>query len=362
MRCGYCYYLPHRKPGEPGLPNDLLEIYIRKHIEASSDETIRFSWHGGEPLLYGLAGFQKIVSFQKKYRPAERRIINGIQTNGLNLDDKWCAFFAEEGFFVGLSLDGPRRHHDCNRVTAAGAPTHDRVMENLARLKRHGVAVECLCVVHAENARQPVEVYEFFRSLDISWLTFLPLVEFLPDGSGGERSVSGKDWGEFLCAVFDIWRDRDIGAVQVQIFEETARSAFGSQRSSCVLRKTCGNVPTLDNRGDLYCCDRFIAPEYFLGNIRELTLAEMLNSERLKSFGLAKFRRLPAKCLNCPVFDLCGGGCPGDRVLRSEYGEPGLNFLCAGYKRFFLHTRPFIHALTEAWINAGAVREPPLRF
>ena len=347
LSCGYCYFKPYREPGEPCLPDDLLEIYIRRHIEASGDETIRFSWHGGEPTLYGLEGFRKITGIQKKYCPVGRRVLNGIQTNGLLLDDKFCDFFAEEHFFVGLSLDGPRRFHDRNRVNAAGEPTFHRVMESLARLKKYGVAVECLCVIHAENARQPEEVYEFFRSLDIRWLTFIPLVEIQSDGTPGERAVSGETWGEFLCAVFDIWCDRDIGAVQIQIFEETARAAFGAGRSSCVLRKTCGGVPALDSRGNLYSCDRYMLPEYFLGNIRDLTLTEMLNSDRQKNFGQAKFRSLPSKCLNCTVLDMCGGGCPKDRVLRSEDGGPGLNYLCSGFKLFFLHARPFVETLAR---------------
>ena len=349
LRCRYCYYLPHCRPGETGLPDDLLEIYIRQHIEASSDQTICFSWHGGEPTLYGLEGFRKIVNLQKKYCPDGRRVLNGIQTNGLLLDNEWCAFFAGEQFIVGLSLDGPERFHDCNRVTAAGEPTHRRVLENLARLKQHGVTVECLCVVHAENARQPKEVYEFFRSLEIHWLTFLPLVEIMPGGSVSERTVSGRDWGDFLCTIFDIWRDGDIGVVQIQLFEETARAASGVERSLCVLRKTCGGVPVLDGRGDLYCCDHYMSPEYLLGNIRTLTLSEMVNSDRQRGFGQAKFRQLPAKCLNCTVLDMCNGGCPKDRVLRSEDGEPGLNYLCAGFQRFFLHSRPFVQALAELY-------------
>ena len=347
MRCRYCYYLPYCEPGEPCMTNDLLEIYIRQHIEASSDETISFCWHGGEPILYGLDGFRGIVELQKKYCPDGRRILNGIQTNGTLLDDKWCAFFAAEHFVVGVSIDGPERHHDCNRITSAGDPTHNNVLESIARLKSHGVTVECLCVVHAKNAREPKEVYEFFRTLDIRWLTFIPLVEVLPDGSVGERTVSSEDWGEFLCKVFDTWRDFDIGAIQIQIFEETARAAFGIERSYCVLRKTCGGVPTLDSRGNLYCCDRFMAPEYLLGNIREFTLKEILNLDLLKKFGEAKFQQLPEKCLNCPVLDMCGGGCPKDRVLRSEDGNLWLNYLCTGLQRFFLHVRPFVMALTE---------------
>ena len=349
LRCSYCYYTPYSEPGESVMPDDILEIYIRRHIEASRDRTIAFSWHGGEPTLYGLDGFRNIVKIQKKYCPQNRRILNGIQTNGILLDDEYCEFFAEEQFVVGLSLDGPERCHDFNRVTANGEPTHRRVLESLARLKRYGVTVECLCVVHAENSRLPEEVYDFFRSMDIRWLTFLPLVEILPDGAICERSVSSEDWGEFLCTVFDIWRDRDIGRIQIQLFEEITRAALGVGPSLCVLRRMCGGVPVLDASGNLYCCDRFMRPEYLLGNIRESTLTEMLNSARQQSFGRAKFQRIPAQCQNCSVLDMCNGGCPKDRVLQNRDGEPEVNYLCSGFRRFFLHARPFVQAVKELY-------------
>jgi len=349
LRCPYCYYLPRGNADR--MPSDILEIYIRRHIEASRDQVIGFSWHGGEPTLYGLDGFREIVSLQKKYCPPGRRVLNGIQTNGTLIDDAWTRFLAEEQFIVGLSLDGPQSYHDCNRRTSAGEPTHSRVLESYARLKEHGVTTECLCVVHAGNARQPLELYEFFRELGVSFLTFLPLVERLPDGSAGERSVSGEDWGEFLCAIFDAWQERDIGEIKIQLFEEAARVAFGLGHSLCVLRETCGGVPVLDCNGDLYSCDHFMQPEHRLGNIKETSLARMLADPRQRNFGMDKRRTLPGQCLSCPVLDMCGGGCPKDRILTCADGEPGLNFLCVGFKRFFLHCRPFVEML--ATLNAN---------
>ena len=347
LRCRYCYYLSRVKAGETGLTDELLEIYLRQHIEASRDPVISFAWHGGEPTLYGLDRFRNIVSLQKKLCPPDRRIVNGIQTNGLLLDDDWCRFFAEEQFAVGLSLDGPEALHDCNRISAGCEPTFRRVMESLTRLKRHGVSVECLCVVHAENACQPIEVYEFFRKINISYLTFLPLVEIMPDGKIGGRTISGNDWGEFLCTIFDMWQERDIGNIKIQLFEETARLAFGQEHSLCILRETCGGVPILDRNGDVYCCDHFVGPEYLLGNICHTTLAKMLASPHQRSFGEIKHRTLPAECRKCPVLSMCNGGCPKDRFLLSTDGEPGLNYLCSGFRRFFLHAQPFVAMLAD---------------
>ncbi|MDR0841946.1 MAG: anaerobic sulfatase maturase [Acidobacteriota bacterium] len=348
LRCRYCYYLPRAKAGETGLPEDLLELYIRQHIAASRDPVIAFSWHGGEPTLYGLDRFRHIVSLQEKLCPPGRSIVNGIQTNGLLLDEDWCRFLAEEKgarFVVGLSLDGPEPLHDRNRVGVDGKPTFRRVMESFARLRRYGVPVECLCVVCADNVRKPREVYEFFRSIAISHLTFLPLVEILLDGRVGERTVPAGQWGEFLCTIFDLWQERDIGRIQIQLFEETMRTAFGQEHSLCVLRETCGGVPILDCDGNVYSCDHFADSQHLLGNIRDTTLAEMLVSPSQRSFGEAKHRTLPAECRRCPVLGMCGGGCPKDRIAISADGESGLNFLCAGFKRFFLHAQPFVNML-----------------
>jgi uncharacterized protein len=349
LRCEYCYYLPRGNAGPGFIPDDIVERYIVQHIQAAAGSEIRFSWHGGEPSLYGLDGFRRIRALQRKHCPNGCRIVNGIQTNGWLLDDAWCRFLAEEGFLVGLSLDGRASDHDRFRVTPRGAPTHARVMRAWERLRAHGAAVECLCVVHAENAGHPRELYDYFRGIGVRYLTFLPLVERSPDGGVSERSLSADAWGEFLCAIFDAWLDRDIGRIKIQIFEEAARTAFGLEHSLCIFRKTCGRVLVLESNGDLYSCDHFVAPQYRLGNIAESTLAVMLDGPRQQNFGRLKESSLPRQCLRCEVREMCNGGCPKNRFIRAADGEPGLNYLCAGYRRFFRHCRPFVETLREVW-------------
>jgi uncharacterized protein len=329
------------------MPEDLLETYIVQHIDACTAPSIQFSWHGGEPTLLGLDGFRKIVSLQKQHCPQGRRIVNGIQTNGLLLDEDWCRFLAAEQFIVGLSLDGPAPLHDRYRTTSAGEPTHAHVMQAYDRLRRHGVTTECLCVVHSSNVHHPLEVYAFFRELEVPYLTFLPLVEPLAGEGVSDRTVPADAWGEFLCAIFDAWLERDIGRVKIQIFEEAARPAFGLEHTLCIFRKTCGGVPILDCSGDVYSCDHFARPEFLLGNIRETPLARLLDSSRQQEFGRAKQTTLPRQCLNCAVLDMCNGGCPKDRILSTPDGESGLDYLCAGYLRFFMHCRPFVSALAH---------------
>ena len=227
------------------MPDDLLEDYIAQHLQASPDEVIRFSWHGGEPTVLGLDYFRKIVDIQRRHRPAGRTIANGMQTNGTLLDEDWCAFLAAEGFSVGLSLDGPRELNDRNRLTRDQESTFERTMRGYDLLRRHGIPTDILCVVSAPNARHPLEVYRFFKAIGAGYVTFLPLVTPCPEAEGGVSpdTVSAEAWGEFLCQVFDEWVRGDIGRIKVQTIEEAARTAFGQEHSLCLFRPECGDIP-----------------------------------------------------------------------------------------------------------------------
>jgi uncharacterized protein len=355
LDCRYCYYLEkgslYPEGGSSCMPDEVLEEYISQHIEASPDPVIQFSWHGGEPTLLGLDYFRKIVELQRRYRLLGRCIANSIQTNGTLLDDDWCRFLAAEGFAVGLSLDGPRDMHDRYRLTREGEPTHERAMRGYRLLQRHRVPTDILCVVNAYNVRYPLQVYRFFKLIDAQYITFLPMVELLADARSGVNpiSVPSEAWGAFLCTIFDEWRDRDIGRVRVQIFEEAARAAFDQEHSLCIFRPTCGDIPVVEHNGDFYSCDHYVDVEHRLGNIMEIPLVELLESPAQRAFGRAKLEALPGYCKRCEVGAMCNGGCPKNRFLETPDGEPGLNYLCAGYRRFFNHCRPFVSEVAALW-------------
>ncbi len=363
LDCRYCYYLTKRDlypGGEPfRMTNDLLEEYIVQHIEASPRPNITFAWHGGEPTVLGLDYFRKIVALQRHHRPAGRRIINNVQTNGTLLDDEWCRFLAAERFLVGLSLDGPRELHDRYRMTRGGKPTHKQVLRGLRLLQRHRVSHDVLCVVHDESVRFPTAVYRFFKEVGVQSLQFLPLVERQLDAAGSvsARTVPAEAFGAFLCAVFDEWVRQDVGRIAIQMFDEAARPACGLEHALCIFRETCGDVPVLEHNGDFYACDHFVEPEHRFGNIRETPLSDLLACDAQRRFGLAKRDGLPRSCRECEVLALCNGGCPKDRFIRTPGGEDGLNYLCAGYKRFFTHSRPALARLATLWRTG----QPPER-
>lgn len=365
LDCRYCYYLKkeHLYPEQASfrMPDDVLEEYIVQHINAHPGSVINFSWHGGEPTLLGLDYFRKIIALQRRHQPVNRRITNGMQTNGTLLDEDWCRFLAEEDFAVGLSLDGPRELHNIFRVTKGNHPTFKRALQGYKLLRKHRVPCDILCVVNSKNVQHPLQVYRFFKKIKAQYVGFLPLVEPQPETEAGvsRLSVPPEAWGTFLCSIFEEWKRQDIGKIKVQIFEEAARTAFGQEHALCLFRKTCGDVPVVEHNGDFYSCDHFVRPEHRLGNIGTTSLLAHLESPAQKAFGQAKLDALPQYCLECEVRDMCHGECPKNRISKTPGGEAGLNYLCAGYKRFFNHCRPFVQELSALWRRQPVEREAP---
>ncbi len=347
LNCAYCYYLPKENlyPGSDfRMSDEVLESFTRQYIESQHVPEVTFGWQGGEPLLMGLDFFKRAVELQEQYRHPGTRIINTLQTNGTLLDDAWGEFFHEHNFLVGLSFDGPKAMHDAYRRDKGNAPSFDRVWRGLNVLQRHQVEFNILTTVHAANAPHPREVYQFFRDeAKINFIQFIPIVRrdnetgFQKGTQVTSSSVAAQQYGDFLIGVFDEWVRHDVGQVYVQIFDVALAVWFGQRAGLCVFEPTCGLGLAMEHNGDLYACDHYVEPDYWRGNIMETPLIEMVGSDAQRAFGLAKRDALPQACRDCEVRFVCNGGCPKNRILTTRDGEPGLNYLCAGYKAFFKH-------------------------
>jgi uncharacterized protein len=347
LDCAYCYFLSKELlyPGSRfRMAEELLEEYTRQYIAAQQAPEVTFGWQGGEPTLMGLEFFQRAIQLQQRYRRPGMRIYNALQTNATTLDDDWCRFFKQHGFLIGVSLDGPADLHNIYRVDKGGKPTFERVMAGIELLKRHGVDFNILTTLHAGNADRPLEVYRFLRDeVGARHLQFIPIVErdnatgFQEGEAIRPRSVTGEQYGAFLIAVFDEWVRRDVGRVFVQIFDVALAAWVGQRPGLCIFEETCGAALAMEHNGDVYSCDHYVEPRYKLGNMRDIPLIELVSSETQRSFGSAKRDTLPRYCRECEVRFVCNGGCPKDRVLTTPDGEPGLHYLCAGYKAFFTH-------------------------
>jgi uncharacterized protein len=232
-------------------------------------------------------------------------------------------------------------------VDKGGRPTFDQVMRGLGYLKKHQVEFNILTTLHAANAPYPLDVYRFLRDeVGAQFMQFIPIVErdnltgFQEGEDVTNRSISAKQYGDFLIGVFDEWVRRDVGRVYVQIFDVALAGWVGQRPGLCIFEKTCGTALAMEHNGDLYSCDHFVEPRYKLGNIKDVPMIELVGSEQQRQFGLAKQETLPRYCRECEVRFICNGGCPKDRILTTPDGEPGLNYLCQGFKAFFNHIDP----------------------
>ena len=355
LACSYCYYLDkeslYPRKSRIRMPDEILEEVIVQHIEASDGPVVSFSWHGGEPTILGLDYFKTIVELQNKHRPSNRRISNGIQTNGTLLNEEWCRFFSEHDFSVGISLDGPQQFHDHYRTTRDKCGSYERALKGYRLLQEAGVATEILCVVNDRNVSFSTELYRFFKELDARYISFLPLVNKPMEKQENTEhlNVPADAWGQFLCTIFDEWITDDIGRIKVQIFEEAIRPAFKQKHTLCIFKKTCGRVPVIEHNGDFFSCDHFVDSEHFIGNILDKPIYDLLESTKQTQFGRLKLDTLPQYCLDCEVRDMCNGGCPKNRFIRTPDGEFGLNYLCRGYQRFFNHCKPFVTQIADLW-------------
>jgi serine-type anaerobic sulfatase-maturating enzyme len=350
LDCTYCFFLSKEKlyPNSRfRMSDETLETYIRQVIESQCTPEVSISWQGGEPTLMGLDFFKRAMDYVTHYTRPGVTVGHTMQTNGILLNDDWCEFFREHNFLIGLSLDGPQAMHDTYRVDKGGAPTFQKVMKAARLLQEHQVEFNILTTVNAANTDHPLEVYHFLRDeVGTRFMQFIPIVErineqgeigFQEGNQVSERSVKPEQWGTFLITIFDEWVRHDVGTVFVQMFDAALASWYGAPPALCIFAETCGNALALEHNGDLYSCDHFVEPKYLLGNIKQTHMIELVASEQQRQFGLHKRDSLPRYCRECEVRFACNGECPKNRFIETPEGESGLNYLCAGYKAFFIH-------------------------
>ena len=347
LNCDYCFFLEKEKlyPGSNfRMSDEVHEAYIKQLLEAHRVPSITIAWQGGEPTLMGLDFFKRSLELQKKYQKPGTRIENTFQTNGILLNDEWCRFFHENSFLIGLSIDGPKELHDTYRKDKGGHGTFDRVVRATRLLHEHKVEFNILSTVNRKNADHPLEVYRFFRDeLGAHYIQFIPIVErdnetgYQEGNKVTDRSVQPEQFGRFLIGIFDEWVKKDVGNTFVLNFDGALAGWLGMAGTVCIFGPTCGLGMALEHNGDLYSCDHFVEPDYYLGNILKTSMIDLVGSEKQRRFGQDKKDSLPRYCRECEVLHICNGECPKNRFLETPDGEPGWNYLCAGYKAFFKH-------------------------
>ena len=372
IRCDYCFYLEKQALFEPGnscrMSDRVLSAFITTYIASQPTPVVEFVWQGGEPTLLGIAFFKKVVDLQKPFTKS-KTIMNSLQTNGTLLTDDWCRFLKRHHFMVGISLDGPKEIHDRYRKDRKGRGTFEEAMRGLKLLQKHRVEYNVLACVARDTAARPLEVYHFLKDTGVEFIQFTPVIERTAGPQSAVQglrlaapaaldrretqtavtpwSVDPEAYGDFLIAVFEEWVRNDVGKVFVMNFEWALNAWIGNPSPVCVHAKQCGRSLVIEHNGDVYACDHCVYPEYRLGNILSDDLAGMVRKSVESGFGVSKETALPGQCRDCEVLAACRGGCPKHRFESTSRNEPGLHYLCEGYRKFFLHVRKYLRVMAQ---------------
>jgi len=376
LNCEYCFYLEKKALFGAGeqyrMPDEVLRAYIANYITSQPTPVVEFVWQGGEPTLLGIDFFRRVIELQKPFA-GRKTITNSLQTNGTLLTDNWCAFLKKHNFMVGISLDGPREVHDRYRCDKKGNGTFEQVMRGLSLLQKHKVEYNVLACVARDTAKRPLDVYRFFKGEGIEFIQFTPVVERMPDVCDSQLglrlagpaalnkeeeqteitpwSVLPEEYGDFLIAIYEEWVRQDVGKVFVMNFEWALNAWIGNPSPICVHAKQCGHSLVIEHNGDVFACDHCVYPQHRLGNITTDKLSGMVERSLQSGFGVAKEEALPRWCRECEVLAACQGGCPKHRFVTTSSNEPGLHYLCKGYRKFFLHIRKYCHTMTQLLEN-----------
>jgi len=350
LRCEYCFYLGHRSfyPGESvhRMQEDVLDVMVRSYMSTPQPQYV-FIWQGGEPTLMGVDFFRRAIELQKEHGRARNAVIaNALQTNATMINEDMAKLFAEYRFLVGVSMDGPPEIHDTYRRAAGGGETHSAVLRGIELLEKHGVEFNILSLVSQSNVRRAAEVYRYLVDRRVNYHQYIPCVESGPDGRPAEFSVTGPEWGDFLCELFREWRQEGPGRVSVRLFDDILNRLVGSDNTVCHFGVDCRRYFVVEYCGDVYPCDFFVEKELLLGNVMTDAWDDMQRSEVYRDFGALKKQWAP-ECGDCRWQWLCAGDCIKNRQ-PGRNGEPRtLSRLCEGWKKFFDHSMPAFRELAE---------------
>jgi uncharacterized protein len=372
LNCDYCFYLEKQALFGGGkncrMSDAVLSAYITKYITSQPTPEVEFVWQGGEPTLLGIDFFTRAIELQKPFAK-RKKLVNSLQTNGTLLTDEWCTFLKQHNFLVGISIDGPQDIHDRYRRDRSGRGSFDKAMKGLKLLQKHGVQTNVMACVARDTAIKPLEVYHFFKAQGVEFIQFSPIIERLPDDGScacglhlaGPASLNQKEpntavtewtvfpdhYGDFLIALYEEWVRNDVGKVFVMNFEWALNAWLGNPSPVCIHASQCGRSLVIEHNGDIYACDHCVYPQYKLGNILSDDLLSMVDTSLQSGFGIAKETALPRWCQDCDVLAACRGGCPKHRFAQTIDNQPGLHYLCDGYRKFFLHIRKYLRAMTQ---------------
>ncbi len=358
LKCRYCFYKDRASDighGRQRMSDDVLETLIQDYMKLKFPSS-GFAWQGGEPSLMGLDFYKKAVELQQKYAVSNRDACNSLQTNAILFDDEWCTFLSENRFLVGISIDGPKELHDYYRLDLGDHGTFERVMRAIERCRGYQVEFNTLTLINNVTADHPDEIFDFLIDLGVRYMQFISCVEMDPNtGQIADFSVSPKQYGNFLCRVFDRWIKFGPQNLSIRDFDSILGFFLSGRHSICTFNRQCNNYLVIEHNGDVFPCDFFVDPEWRIGNIMETPL-EKLAAQAEKMDLLKNKQTLCSKCFACRHVAVCWGGCLKDRIHSDAQTFNCESYFCESYQKFFDYSMPRFMKVADQFRSGKLIR------
>ncbi len=344
MKCKYCFYIDLSNNRNEQFLGKLSIYELEKlviHALDYADDFCGFAFQGGEPTLAGLDFYNALIIFQKKHNKKNVKINNSIQTNGYYIDETWAKFFKDNNFLVGLSLDGPKKINDYNRIDIEEKETFSKVMNTVNLFNRYNVDYNILSVITGQNAKKIQSIYNFHTKHNFKYLQFIPALEPIENNRGEcTYHLSPQQYGDYLIYVFNLWYNDFLKGkyTSVRHIDNIINIALGKEPEACNMRGVCSKYYVIEGDGSVYPCDFYAFDNLKLGNIIEQNFNE-INQNTLHNDFIQQSVKLPKKCQKCDYVYFCRNGCKRDRVKQND---ELINYYCESYKKFYQQCMPKI--------------------
>jgi len=344
MRCKYCFYSDvssHRDIITHGIMNqEITNALVTRVFEyVKKTAVISFAFQGGEPTLAGVTYFEYFIKRVGELNTENLTIHYSIQTNGMLIDDKYCQLFKKHKFLVGISQDGPRECHDCNRLGSHLEGTYDRVNKAIKLLEQYQVDYNIVSVITKQMAKKPQTLFRYYEKKKYAYVQLIPCLkslDFTPGDSLHKYDLTSHEYAQFLKAFFTLWYDaiKQNNYISVRQFDNLVLMLKGQAAEQCGLMGRCNLQCVVEADGSVYPCDFYVLDEFKQGNLFTHTIADILKAPAANAFLTCEVPKHPF-CMDCKVYSICGGGCKRYRSFYSEDKSycPYQDFLYTSYER-----------------------------
>ncbi len=321
LHCKYCWSPNKEKTVK--LPLSVVEKTLKQIYSNPGVEKCDFLWLTGEPLVLGLDYFKSAVSLCRNVGPSHLAADLIMQTNGTLIDDEWADFFAKNDFVVGVSIDGPKHIHDCQRVGKGGAGSFDATIRGIQLLIKHGVKGSALCVITKATLEiSPDELFFFFHDRKIAWSYLIEAR--IGENVSSDQALSKSDLPKlekFLGRLMELWGEYP--STYIRDFDQLSRRLFGDVGfNSDYNNLGCLDILNVTAEGEFFWGNPELmsATEVELKDIRfSLSTHDLWGSRETQSFRdvEASIHQGIAKChKECDYFAGCQGGNPAHKFYQ----------------------------------------------